>query len=115
MSDRTPSPHHDGNKTPGAASVRPELYCPLCGHPLSRFEPVRLEGLREQDRGYMGQVWKALWCRALESDMASKLDTADSQSLPLFGFPCLQSDFTTSESCWEEERDNPLIIVLSTL
>lgn len=41
----------------------------------------------------------------LESDLTSNLDAASSQSLPFFEFSCLQSDFTTSESCWEEEKE----------
>lgn len=34
-------------------------------------------------------------------------DAATSQSLPFLEFPCLQSDFATSESCREEEKDTP--------
>lgn len=104
-----------GTRPQGAASAGPELSCPLCGHPLSGFGLSQTERAERTGQGCMGQAWEAPWCRALESGMASKLGAANSKSLPVFGFPCLQSDFTTSESCWEKERDNPLIIVLSTL
>lgn len=49
--------------------------------PLVDLGSVRLEGLREQGRGYRGQVWEATWCRALNSDRASKPDAVTSQSL----------------------------------
>ena len=35
-------------------------------------------------------------------------DAATSQSLPFLEFPCLQSDFTTSESCREEFFNGPV-------
>lgn len=61
-----------------------------------------------------GRPWGMGMKEDLESDLTSNLDAASSQSLPFFEFSCLQSDFTTSESCWEEEKDNSLVTVLDT-
>ena len=63
---------------------------------------VRLEGLKKQDRGTRAKSRRPRGTgvkEALESDLTSKLEATTSQTLPFFEFPCLQSDFTTSESC----------------
>ena len=76
---------------------------------------VRLEGPREKGRGHTGPSLGGPVVQGLRKLWSQTLLQPTSQSQPLFMFPCLQSDFTTWESGWEADRDNPLIIALGTL
>lgn len=114
-----PPHHHGGNKTPGATSARPELiWSPFHG-PLSRPRLTQTGRAEGTGWGWMGcpksgRPWGTGMKEDLESDLTSNLDAASPQSLPFFEFSCLQSDFTTSESCWKEEKDNSLVTGFNT-